>query len=378
MPICGAVTTDQPIDAATAALLQRFGHDAKTFEQLRARLRAGAADVDNRIRGRVSPPEPGDVVALPAPGSPGRARLEARGREALRAGLVGAVVLAGGMATRFGGVVKAGVEAVGGRSFLDLKLSDVRRLADDLDATIPIAIMTSFATHDEVVRLAAPFAGPRTPLRCFPQMISLRLTPDGSLFREPDGSLSPYAPGHGDLSFALRASGVLGDFVQRGGRMLFMSNVDNLGATLDPAVIGAHLERGLAITAEVVRKEKGDKGGAPARVDGVPQIVEAFRFPEGFEQDTIPVFNTNTFVLDATAIDRDFPLTFFLVKKKVEGEDAIQFERLVGELTSFLPTGFLEVQRSGPDGRFQPVKDPDELDHRRADITALLRARRVL
>ena len=58
-----------------------------------------------------------------------------------------------------------------------------------------------------------------------------------------------------------------------------MSNVDNLGATLDPAVIGAPLARGAALTAEVVRKEKGDKGGAPARLDGRPQIIEGFRFP---------------------------------------------------------------------------------------------------
>jgi UTP--glucose-1-phosphate uridylyltransferase len=369
---------DEEIDAGARAQLQRFGWDAPTFETLRARLRAGAAESDNHIRGEVRPPSPGDVVPLPAPGTPQRKQLEARGREALRTGLVGAVVLAGGMATRFGGVVKAGVEAVQGRTFLDLKLSDVARLAEREDATIPIYVMTSFATHDEVERLARALATPRATVRCFPQFISLRMTPDGSLFREDDGAVSAYAPGHGDLTFALRRAGLLADFVQRGGRFLFMSNVDNLGATLDPAVIGAHLESGKQITAEVVRKERGDKGGAPARVDGVPQIVEAFRFPDGFDQDTIPVFNTNTFVLDAHAIDRDHALTWFVVRKKVEGREAVQFERLVGELTAHLPTSFLEVERGGPDGRFQPVKDPEELEHRRADIEALLRARGVL
>jgi UTP--glucose-1-phosphate uridylyltransferase len=164
----------------------------------------------------------------------------------------------------------------------------------------------------------------------------------------------------------------------QGGRFLFVSNVDNLGATLDPAVIGAHVESGARITVEVVRKEKGDKGGAPARVDGVPQIVESFRFPPAFDQDAIPVFNTNTLVFEATALDRDFALTYFVVRKQVEGREAIQFERLVGELTAFLPTSFLEVERGGADGRFQPVKDPEELDRRRADITALLGARGVI
>lgn len=372
------MSIDEAIDAAARDLLQRFGFDEPTFESLRARLRAGAAESDNHIRGEVRPPAPGDVVPLPALGAPQRKQLAARGREALRTGLVGAVVLAGGMATRFGGVVKAGVEAVDGRTFLDLKLRDVARLAEREDATIPIYVMTSFATHDEVERLAGALQTPRAPITCFPQFISLRMTPEGELFREDDGSVSPYAPGHGDLTFAMRRAGLLADFVQRGGRFLAMSNVDNLGATLEPAVIGAHIESGKQITAEVVRKEKGDKGGAPARVDGVPQIVESFRFPEGFDQDEIPVFNTNTFVLDAHAIDHDRALTWFVVRKQVEGRVAVQFERLVGELTSHLTTGFLEVERGGPDGRFQPVKDPEELAHRRADITALLRARGVL
>jgi UTP--glucose-1-phosphate uridylyltransferase len=208
--------------------------------------------------------------------------------------------------------------------------------------------------------------------------VSLRLTPEGAPFREEDGTLSPYATGHGDLTFALRASGHLARFRAAGGKLLFVSNVDNLGATLDAAILGAHLASGAKVTAEVVRKEKGDKGGAAARLDGRPQIIEAFRFPEGFDQDTIPLFNTNTFVLDAEAIDRDFDLTYFRVEKKVEGRTAIQFERLVGELTAFLPTHFVEVPRSGPDGRFQPMKDPEEMRARLPEIEAILRARRVL
>jgi UTP--glucose-1-phosphate uridylyltransferase len=167
-------------------------------------------------------------------------------------------------------------------------------------------------------------------------------------------------------------------FRERGGKYLYMSNVDNLGATLEPAIIGAHIAAGKDITAELVRKEKGDKGGAPARVDGVPQIVEAFRFPPGFDQDEIPLFNTNTFVFNADAIDRDFDLTFFRVEKKVGAAKVIQFERLVGQLTAFLPSHFLEVARNGPDGRFQPVKDPEEMTQRLPEITEILRARRVL
>ncbi len=365
------------IDAETTVLLQRFGFDPEAFAALVERL-ADPKARDNSVRGTLEVPAPGDVVPLAPIGSAERDRLTAIGTEAIASGRVGAIVLAGGMATRFGGVVKAAVPAVLGRTFLDLKLSDLARLAARTSGRVPCWLMTSFATDAEVTELARAYDAPRTPVATFPQMISLRVLPDGSLAKDADGGVSPYAPGHGDLTFALRRSGALASFRAAGGELLFMSNVDNLGATLDPAVIGAHLESGVAITAEVVRKAPNDKGGAPARVNGVPQIVEAFRFPSDFDQDRIPVFNTNTFVLDARAIDRDFDLTYFVVEKVVDGAKVVQFERLVGELTAFLPTRFLEVERSGPDGRFQPVKDPDELASRAPDIEALLRARGVV
>jgi UTP--glucose-1-phosphate uridylyltransferase len=353
------------IDDATRAELSRFGFDEAQLAQFAAR----AGDTSQTyVTGRIGPPASEDVSSLPASGTVAYAELAARGEAAIRAGEVGVVVLAGGMATRFGGVVKAAVPVTQGRSFLDLKLADV-------GGRVPAYVMTSFATHD---RIKQQLVDESLVAELFPQLVSVRLTPGGELFRERDGALSPYATGHGDLTFALRASNVLARFRERGGRYLHMSNVDNLGATLEPAVIGAHIVHGAKVTAEVVRKEKGDKGGAPARVDGVPQIVEAFRFPPAFDQDSIPLFNTNTFVFDAAAIDRDFDLTFFRVEKAVGDAKVIQFERLVGQLTAFLPSHFLEVPRSGPGGRFQPVKDPEELDQRRADIETILRSRGII
>jgi UTP--glucose-1-phosphate uridylyltransferase len=353
------------IDGATRRELARFGFDEAQLERFARSLRDNAAATQPYVTGRIEQLTPGDASVLTA-------EHRERGLAALRAGEVGVVILAGGMATRFGGVVKAAVPVTHGKTFLGLKVADVAKLA----MPVPIYVMTSFATHD---RINDQIRDEKlTGVETFPQLVSLRLTPNGELFHEPDGALSPYATGHGDLTFALRSSGILKRFRERGGKLLFMSNVDNLGATLDPAVIGAHLAAGKAITAELVRKEKGDKGGAPARLDGTPQIIEAFRFPPSFDQDSIPLFNTNTFVFDAAAIDRDFDLTFFRVEKKVDDAKVIQFERLVGQLTAFLPTHFLEVPRGGATGRFQPVKDPEELEHRRGDIESILRARGIL
>ena len=372
------------LDAETRRLLQRYGFDRATFDELRARLAAGEAGAEqNRIAGEVAPPEPEDVGALPPLGSTDRARLTELGLEAMGRGEVGAVVLAGGMATRFGGVVKAAVEAVPGHTFLDLKLLDARQVARASGGQVPLFAMTSFATHDTVARLLqepqpTQDAKDAKTAEAFPQSVSLRLTPDGELLVDDQGRPSPYAPGHGDLTFSLRRWGVLERFAQAGGRLLFMSNVDNVAATLEPAVVGAHLESGAALTVEVVEKNPGDAGGAPARVDGRAQIVEAFRFPEAFDQDRIGVFNTNTLVLDVQRIDQDFPLTWFAVQKRVNDQAAVQFERLVGELTAFLPSRFLTVPREGSDGRFQPAKDPEELERRRGDMLEVLSSRHII
>ena len=373
------MTITQGIDVPTAELLQRYGFDAIPLDSLRNRLlKEGAAPQSNRIAGQVEPPLQGDLTPLPPLGSKPREVLFERGLAAIAAGEVGTVVLAGGMATRFGGVVKASVPVIDGRSFLELKIADIRHAANLAKHPLPAFLMTSFATDAEVTRLAAAAQTDDCPVQTFAQFISLRLTLEGELFRDNKEQLSAHAPGHGDLTFALRHSGILSAFRSKGGKVLFMSNVDNLTATLDPAIIGAHLNSGAAITAEMAPKEPGDKGGAPGRVDGKLQIIESFRFPEDFDQDRIPVFNTNTLVFDAEAIDRDFPLSFFAVQKEVDGKLAIQFERLVGELTSMVDVNFVRVERQGPDARFQPIKTPGDVEAQVPTIRKAFEARGIL
>ena len=157
-----------------------------------------------------------------------------------------------------------------------------------------------------------------------------------------------------------------------------MSNVDNLTATLDPALIGWHLLRDQAMSVEVTAKHPGDKGGAPAWVGDSLEIVEGFRFPPDFDQDSIPVFNTNTLMINTDSLRDDVELDFFAVRKKVGDDTVIQFERLVGQLTAHLRSAFIEVPREGVHGRFHPVKDPKELKRRLPEILAALEARGIV
>jgi UTP--glucose-1-phosphate uridylyltransferase len=360
----------EDVDADARAVLERYGFDASRFEALRARVAAGElSPASNVVAGRVEPLADDDVTPLPEPDGPGYEEAREVGVEAIRAGRVAVVVLAGGMATRFGGVVKALVDAVDGRSFLEIVLAESQRLGEALRVDIPVALMTSFATDEALRGFVASQPGPRPIL--FAQYAAPRLAPGGSLFRGRGGEVSLYGPGHGDLLEAIRASGALDALRSRGVRTLAVSNVDNLGARLDPVVVGAHLLAGAPYTAEVALKE-GDMGGAPARVDGRPVLLEAPRFPPGFDHDSLSVFNTNTGLIEVDALDRDYPLTWLYVEKDVDGRTAVQLERVYHELSAFLPTTFLRVPRRGPRGRFYPIKVPSDLERSREELRQLL------
>jgi UTP--glucose-1-phosphate uridylyltransferase len=363
------------LDGETGDLLGEHGFDTIPFSELAERVRRFGADPDrNRLGGPVHLPPDKALTRYPEPGSGDWQRFERRGQAAIEAGEVGAVVLNGGMATRFGGVVKGVVRAVAGRSFLDLKIAQIARAGG---GRVPVLLMNSFATERETADHLAGLSFD-CEVRSFCQLVSLRLTPEGELFFDASGRPSLHAPGHGDLPFALRRSGELERFVQEGGRILTVSNVDNLGASLDPVVIGMHLESGRGMSVELVETRSGDVGGFPALVDGRLTIVEAFRLPRDFDVDRIPVFNTNSFVFSAESLGSAPELDWFTVEKKVEGRAAVQFERLLGQLTDSVEAAWLLVPREGEASRFEPIKAPDDLTERLADLERLLKARGVL
>lgn len=377
------------------ASVASFAFDPERFESLRGRVSGGSLDpAANRLaqapRPLVKPP----IDVRPAALSDQRRQaLAARGEAALKAGKVAALVLNGGMATRFGGGAKGVVPILEGKdnvSFLAVKLAQFKTLADRLGTRVPVVLMHSFAT-----------AGPsRTHLQAidwsdipaddrfeFEQSIMPRVLPDGTPLAElaeasdlPDTGLFS-APGHGDTHGRLRGSGVLGQLRTRGVEHILVSNVDNLGASIDPVVVGAHLEAaegGAGISVEVVRRQAGDAGGCVALMPTSerPAIIEGFRLPEGTDLTDYPHFNTNTLWLVADRIDEVVDLTWFAVRKKIDWpsggsaptDDAgklqvVQFETLIGQLTEHIDSAYLDVDRGE---RFLPIKTRDDLTAQKA------------
>lgn len=363
------------LDAKTKETLEKYGFDPAGFEELRGKLLEGGMDPRrNRLEKPIALPPEELYRRLPQPGSEEHTRLAQRGREAIEAGEVGVVILNGGMATRFGGVPKGATPALSGRTFLDYKLSQV---ANEGRGAAPALIMNSFAT-DAPTREHLKTLSVSCDVRQFSQMVSVRLSPNGEIFKDAAGQVSLHATGHGDFPYAITASGELEIFEERGGKYFTLSNVDNLGAALDPAVIGAHIEGGNPMTVELVDTDPGDVGGFPALVDGKVTVVEAFRIPESFDVGSIPVFNTNSFVFNAEVLRRPYDLQWFAVTKKVDSRPAVQFERLVGQMTDFVEVTWLRVPRRGENSRFVPIKTPEDLAAQAPVLEAILRAQGVI
>lgn len=373
--------TLQTLEPALRKRLAEGGFDPEHFLDLAASLHDGDPETRRRtrntVKGKVEAPRSGEVKVLPGEGTPERERMRARAFSAMANGELAFCTMAGGMATRMGGIVKALVEVIPGHTFLQMRLADNRAASKHAGRPIPLWLMTSDATHDDISSALVKEGAPEH-VAAFRQNLSLRLNPDGSLFRGDDGQPSEHATGHGDLVDALRRSKLLDRFVSAGGKYVWITNIDNLGASIDPTILGHFIEateKGIDVQCEVCRKE-GDKGGIPVHAEGKLQVLEEFRLPSDFDPKTVSVFNTNTFLVRAEPLlTQPLTWTYFEVEKKVDGRTAIQFERLLQEITAQMPSTYLEVARDGAASRFLPVKDFDELAKRRANIEVVARAR---
>jgi UTP--glucose-1-phosphate uridylyltransferase len=371
--------------------LDAAGFDAERLALLAASLHTKTeAEERNRVRGLVEPPGLEDVTDAPVRGSPDRERLAARGLAAIRRGELAFCVMAGGMATRMGGVVKALVEAFDAKTFLALRLHENATWSRRAETPVPLWLMTSEAT-DGPIRAELERSKAPAHVATFTQDLGLRLTHEGRLFQDEQGQPSTYSPGHGDLPDALRRSGLLAPFLARGGKYVWIANLDNLGASIDEALLGTFIElaeRGTEVLVEVAPKVPGDRGGIPVWADAQDedgrvvrrlQVLEEFRLPVGFDATSVRVFNTNTFLVSARALaDLRVRWSWFQVEKKVDGRPAVQFERLLQELTSATGAAYVSVPRDGIESRFLPVKDFDELAKRAHEIRTVAEARGMM
>ena len=200
--------------------------------------------------------------------------------------------------------------------------------------------------------------------------------------RDPDLEWCP--PGHGDLYPSLLGSGWLDRLASEGIEYLFVSNSDNLGATVDAGLLAYFAGSGLSFLMEVAGRTPSDrKGGHLARrkTDGRLVLREVAQCPRGDEaafQDIARhrYFNTNTLwmrVSDLRAALAEhggaLPLPLIKNTKTVDPRDAsstkvFQLETAMGAaIECFAKSGAVLVPRT----RFAPVKTTSDLLALRSD-----------
>ena len=199
-----------------------------------------------------------------------------------------------------------------------------------------------------------------------------------------DPELEWCPPGHGDLYPSLLGSGWLDGLAEEGIEYLFISNSDNLGASVDLGLLGYFAGSGLSFLMEVAERTASDrKGGHLARrkSDGRLVLREVAQCPENDQEAFQDItrhrfFNTNTLWLrlsDLRAALQEnggvLPLPLIQNTKTVDPRDAsspkvLQLESAMGAaIECFAQAGAVLVPRT----RFAPVKATNDLLALRSD-----------
>jgi UDP-N-acetylglucosamine/UDP-N-acetylgalactosamine diphosphorylase len=317
--------------------------------------------------------------------SPSESR--ARGHQALAAGQVGVILVAGGQGTRLGFDHPKGMFPIGpvsGRTLFQVHIEKIRATAQRHGVRIPLYLMTSPATHEETIQFLAAhdrFGMPEYDLRVFCQgtMPAVDETTGRLLLESPD-RLAVSPNGHGGMLAAFAESGAMADAQGRGIRQLFYFQVDNPLVDIAGAeYIGYHVLSDSEMTSQVIAKRYPlEIVGNVVDVDGRLMVIEYSDLPDDIAHKTNPdgslaiwagSIAVHIFDLDflARAKDQADSLPYHIAHKKVgyidaEGRhvepakaNAIKFERFIFDLMPSARNAI--VVEVDPVSAFAPLKN---------------------
>lgn len=287
--------------------------------------------------------------------------------------------LNGGLGTSMGMThAKSLLPARHDRSFLDIIHGQAEHQRKAHGGASPLLFMNSYATHADTLRALESMAAPEHMPRCFlqhrfPKVDRATLLPVRS-HEADDMAWNP--PGHGDIYAALVLSGMLDALLSEGRRWALVANADNLGASLDPAILGYMAAHRIPFLMECARRTPADsKGGHLARTpEGGLVLREVAQCPAddmAHFQDIhrYGLFNTNNIWLDLAAL-RDrveryglLRLPLILNPKTLDPRDpestpVWQVETAMGAAIALFPGATAIVT---PRRRFLPVKRCNDL-----------------
>jgi len=350
-PVVAAAHTSQ---RDLRAALESLGFDEVQHEQIRADLRSGRIGLaQNRLAASTTIEDVPDTAIDRIPSTGGAAAdMHAVGLGALRRGEAAVVTLSAGIGSRWtqgAGVVKAlhPFCRIAGewRTFLDVHVAKSRRISRLAGVPLPHLVTTSHLTHRQLEGAGLPVIlspGRAVGLRLVPMVRDLRFAREETArqvldeqreklrdsihaahvaWAERSGEGNDYVDnalaqclhpvGHWYEIPNMFRNGVLGALLAERPqlRWLMLHNIDTVGTDLDPAILGAHIKGGAALSVEVIQRRLEDRGGGLALVNGRPRLVEGLAMPREDDEFRLRFYNTLTTWIDLDAILAVFGLS---------------------------------------------------------------------
>jgi len=276
--------------------------------------------------------------------------------------------MAGGISTSMGGCLKAILKAKKNLTFLEIKLNHVRYMQKKHHCKIPFILMTNEETNESIQEfLKKENRLENIELITIIQPITVRFEEINHKKKKElkvatliNGKKS-YAPGgHYDAFILLKE--IKKTLKEKRIQTIYITNIDNLGATINPLLLGIHLKQESLFTPEIAKKEIDDKGGTFAKIKGKIQLLEGPMVPEDynarFENTQInKYFNTNLIYMNTEILDKyeeiNQEIPIFINKKTIQGKKMFGFEAAIALIFGTVKSKLIEVPRQE---RFIPIK----------------------
>ena len=266
------------------------------------------------------------------------------------------------------------------KTFLDITAEQILSLREKFDAPIPFILMNSFRTSEGSMKKLSDYpnlAVPNLPLEFLQSRIPRISVDDFSTVTwDTAPSLEWCPPGHGDLFPALERSGLLSKLCEHEIDYLFVSNIDNLSATLDLAILGWLSKFEIPFVMEVCKRTASDrKGGHLAKTINGQWILRELSQCSAEDLDKFQdtsrhrYFNTNNLWLHIPSLKKELergggclPLPMICNQKNIDSNEPES--PLVFQLESAMGSAIQVFERAeailvGRE-RFLPVKTTND------------------
>ena len=217
-----------------------------------------------------------------------KAEFEKIGVEAIKAGKVAAVLLAGGMGTRLGVDGPKGAYDIGVTKPLyifEQQMKNLQEVNDKCGVFVPLYIMTSDKNHEQTTSFWKEhnyFGYPETEVKFFKQDMAPAVDFNGKIFLETKDTPALSPNGNGGWFGSLMRAGLGEDLHKRGVEWLNIYAVDNvLQRIADPIFVGATIDSGVNCGAKVICKTNPyEKVGVLCMDGNKPDIIEYYELTE--------------------------------------------------------------------------------------------------